>query len=164
MSTSATHTIRLRGPWQLQPLACTVLLADGTTEREPGKLPSACTAQIPADWSESLGTNFRGQVLYSRRFGCPTGLEPDDRVALVVERVDALAQVTVNNNSLGTMRLADGAGQWPVKHLLQPRNLLEITIELPRLTATSAALPRPQREETAGGLIGEVKLLILASR
>lgn len=161
MSTQATHTIRLRGPWQLQPLACTVLLANGTTEREPGLLPSACTVQVPADWSAALGADFRGQALYSRRFGCPTGLQPDDQVSLLVEKIDALAQVTINSKSLGAIRITDGACQWPIKHLLQPRNLLEITVEHPRLTATSAPLPRPGREETAGGLVGEVKLVIV---
>ena len=161
MSPQATHTIRLRGPWKLQPLACTVLLANGTTEREPGTLPAPCTVQVPADWSASLGVNFRGQARYSRRFGCPTGLQPGDQVSLVVDKIDALAEVAINSNSLGTMRITDGSCQWPITPFLQPRNLLEITIEQPRLTTTSAPLPRPDREETAGGLIGEVKLVIL---
>jgi hypothetical protein len=72
-----------------------------------------------------------------------------------------LAEVAINSNSLGTMRITDGSCQWPITPFLQPRNLLEITIEQPRLTTTSAPLPRPDREETAGGLIGEVKLVIL---
>ncbi|MBB76990.1 MAG: hypothetical protein CMJ75_20990 [Planctomycetaceae bacterium] len=161
MSTQATHTIRLRGPWKLQALARTVLLADGTTEHGPGILPPSCTVQVPADWSASLGADFCGQALYSRRFGCPTGLQPGDQVSLVVEKVDALAQVAINNSSLGTMRITDGTRSWPIKHLLQPRNLLELIIEQPSLTKTSAPLPRPGREAKAGGLIGEVKLVIL---
>jgi len=162
MSSAATHTIRLRGPWQLQPLAATVLMADGTTQREARVLPPGATTQIPSDWSDSLGVDFRGRVLYSRRFGCPTGLEPADRVALLVERVDAVAQVAVNGHPLGEIRLADGERQWSIKRLLQDRNLLEITVELPRLTPHSTELPRPGREGRAGGLIGEVRLVITA--
>ena len=162
MSSSPTHSIRLRGPWQFQPLAATVMLADGTTQQEACELPPAGTTHIPADWSETLGTGFRGQVRYSRRFGCPTGLQPEDRVELLVERVDALAQVTVNGKPLGEIRFSDGARQWQIAHLLQARNLLEITVELPRLSSHSAKLSRPGRTGMAGGLIGEVRLVITA--
>lgn len=154
-----SHSIRLRGPWQCYPLARTVLLASGETAVEPGELPQGGRIETPADWGNLLGVDFRGRVRYMRGFGLPTGIEPDQRIELVVERVDAFGQASLNGRSLGTVG-ADPT-RFDVTALLASRNELVIDVELPRLTADSAPLFRPGREGLPGGLIGEVRLEIL---
>ena len=79
------HTIRLRGPWQLEPVFRYVLRADGGYDRLADGLPAAARMQVPADWSAALGGDFLGRVRYVRTFNSPPGLQPDERVWLVVE-------------------------------------------------------------------------------
>jgi beta-galactosidase/beta-glucuronidase len=154
------HIIRLRGPWQYQVIARTMRMPDGSSQDESGDLPPPGRARMPADWGETLGADFRGRVSYNRTFNRPTGLEEGQRVDLVVEQVDAFGAVTLNGQPLGEVRLADAAARFIITSLLQPHNELAIEVELPRLTADSAPLPRPGREHFPGGLIGEVRLEI----
>jgi hypothetical protein len=142
-------------------MARTVLLADGSTEPKSGPLPAAGTWPMPADWGPTLGDDFRGQVLYTRHFGCPTGLEDADRVMLVVQRADAFATVALNGQPIGIVPAGGDAARLDVTSLLNPRNQLAILVELPEVTADSAPLPRPGREGLPGGLVGEVRLEII---
>lgn len=157
------HVIRLRGPWQYEPLARTVLLADGTTRAEPGELPPAGDVQMPGDWGDSLGADFRGRVRYSRRFNRPTGLEPGDLVFITVDDVDAFGAASLNDHPLGAMRLGEGPFRFDVTELLERYNRLMIEVELPRTASDSPPLPRGEREGLPGGLIGEVRLEIEAA-
>ena len=52
------HTIRLRGPWQLEPVHRWVRRADGGYDAICDNLPAATKATMPADWSESFGADF----------------------------------------------------------------------------------------------------------
>ncbi len=160
LPTDSRHIIRLRGPWQYQPLARTIRMADGSSQNESGNLPPPGRAKMPADWGESLGADFRGRVLYTRTFNRPTGLDEGQRVDLVVEQVDAFGVVSLNGQPLGEVGLSDTAPRFDITALLQPHNELRIEVELPRLTADSAPLVRPGRENLPGGLIGEVRLEI----
>jgi hypothetical protein len=155
------HVIRLRGPWQVRPLARTVLVAGGSTEETPGPLPPAGRSEVPSDWGDALGRDFRGRVRYLRRFGCPTGLGEQDRVELVVERVDAFGAVWLNSQSLGPIPAGGRAVRFDITARLQPRNELVLQVELPALIAGSPPLARPGREGLPGGLIGEVRLEIV---
>lgn len=154
-----SHTIRLRGPWQCRPFARTVRLASGESAAEVGELPTGGRAEMPADWGALLGAGFRGRVRYTRGFGLPTGIEPEQRLDLVVDAVDAFGQVSLNGQLLGSV--GSEIARFEVTALLKPRNELVIEVELPRLTPESAPLPRPGREGFPGGLIGEVRLEIL---
>ena len=58
------HTIRLRGPWQVEPVARFVLQADGTYRPVHDDLPPAARVTMPADWSATLGGDFLGRVRY----------------------------------------------------------------------------------------------------
>ena len=156
-----SHVIRLRGPWQCAPLARTVLLANGQTANEQGSLPAGGRIELPADWGALLGNDFRGRIRFNRRFGLPTGIEPEQRIDLVIECVDAFGHASLNGESLGP--LGSNAARFDVTRQLKPRNELEVIVELPRLSAESAPLPRPGREHLPGGLIGEVRLEILDS-
>jgi hypothetical protein len=156
------HVIRLRGPWELVPLARTVLAADGTSRDEPGELPPPARTDVPADWGPLLGSGFRGRARYLRRFNRPTNLAAGDRVLLVVEGVDAWAAAALNGAELGTISLGELPVRFDITPHLRPRNELSIDVELPRLTAESPPLARADRGDLPGGLIGEVRLEILA--
>ncbi len=156
------HVIRLRGPWQYEPLARTVLLPDGSTREEAGLLPSSGRHEMPADWGDSLGADFFGRVLYCRRFGKPTGLAGDDRVILVIDGVDAFGRVSLNGVKLGDMHFSDGSGRFDITESLKSRNDLAILVELPRVPPNTPPLPRPGREGLPGGIIGEVRLEIFS--
>ncbi len=114
---------------------------------------------MPSDWSASLGAEFRGRVLYRRRFGCPTGLGRQDRVTLVVDAVDAFGSVALNGQQLGDVPPGAGSSSFLITDLLQRRNDLQIEVELPELER-GVSLPRPGRDKLPGGLIGEVRLEI----
>ncbi|MCA9205923.1 MAG: hypothetical protein KDA59_22875 [Planctomycetales bacterium] len=162
------HTIRLRGPWQYEPLARTVWTADGESAEltdgssEHAALPPAGRVTMPCDWSESLGTDFRGRVRFIRYFNRPTGLDSATRVYLAIDEVDAMAEVQLNGHKLGQIRGADGTWRSEVTPILETRNALEIVVDLPSLSQTSAPLPRPRDAHLAGGVTGEVRLEILA--
>lgn len=157
-----SHVIRLHGPWQYRPLKRTVLLPDGTAQAEPGELPPPGQVQIPCDWEESLGKDFRGRVLYTRGFNRPTGLEDVDRIELSIECVDAFGCVMLNSNPLGEVSADSQPVCFDITKLLELYNTLEIEVELPRVTASSPPLPRPSREGLAGGIVGQVALEIYA--
>jgi hypothetical protein len=155
------HFIRLRGPWQYEPLARTVLRADGASEVEAGELPPAGRVRMPCDWGESLGSEFRGLVRYTRRFHRPTGLGPGQVVWLAIEQVDTWAKAMLNGHLLGELRAETTPARFDVTRLLRDRNQLSVEVELPRQGADSAVLDRPtDRDGKPGGLVGEVRLEI----
>src|SRR5262249_9777400 len=95
------HAIRLKGPWELEPLAREVPSPAGEARR--GVCASAgATVEVPGDWGSVLGEDFRGTARYTRRFNCPTNLGPQEHVELVFEGVDYEAQVTLNGHDLGS--------------------------------------------------------------
>ena len=52
------HTIRLRGPWQVEAVARYVPQPDGSYRPVHDGLPPTARATMPADWSGSLGADF----------------------------------------------------------------------------------------------------------
>jgi hypothetical protein len=174
------HSIRLRGPWEYQPLARAVLLADGGVSLDDRSLPPGGTLVMPADWGGVLGDDYRGLVRFTRRFAQPTGLDGNSRVWLVVENVDWQAAVSLNGHALGHTQFAGtSTAPWllvspspplplcspcpvhfDITALLQPRNELSIEILFPEIAGGVAALSRPGRENLPGGLIGLVRLEI----
>ncbi len=154
------HVIRLRGPWQYRPLARTVLLADGTTHEEPGPLPRAGRIHMPCDWGNTLGHDFRGRVIYTRRFHRPTGLERGDSVMLVFDQIDALGRASLNGRPLGEFRWPEMPARFDVTRLLEESNELTVEVELPRAPEGVTPIPRPGTGDQAGGLTGEVRLEI----
>ena len=91
------HIIRLHGPWEYTPLN-----EDRETLPPPGRIT------LPADWSETLGADFRGRVRYTRRFHRPTGLDGGQRVFLSIECVDAFGAAWLNEEKLGEVALVGG--------------------------------------------------------
>jgi hypothetical protein len=124
-------------------------------------LPPPGRVQLPADWGLTLGPDFRGRVRYTRRFGLPTNLAPDEEVWLVVEGVDYFGAVTLNDTPLGDVTGYLGPpAEFQVTPLLGERNILTLDVELPVVEAGAAPPIRPGREQLPGGPIGEVRLEI----
>jgi len=180
---SMPHTIRLRGPWEYQPLARATLRADGSVSWDDRGLPPGGSIALPADWGGVLGNDFRGLARFTRRFAQPTGLDAATRVWLVIENVDWQAAVALNGQPLGHVQLAQTPpaclslapslrsslsppiacpARFDITALLQPRNELTIDILLPGVAAGAPPLVRPGREDLTGGLIGLVRLEIEA--
>ena len=145
------HFIRLRGPWRYEVL-----------ERLAGdpSLPSEGKQKLPADWSATLGTDFRGAVSYRRTFHQPTGLEPGQEVWLSIESLTSSAAVTLNGHDLPACPFAaerqDGEPPPPYRH--EVHDLLLPTSELTIDVTHPVDAPEP------GGLTGLVQLEIQTVR
>ena len=152
------HTIRLRGPWQLEPIEQYSRRNNGRYERSIAPLISV-QAKMPSDWEESLGDNFFGRVCYRRMFRKPTGLERRKRVWIVVEPPRSLGVVSLNEYCLGVVCYGAAAGRFDVTELLQDHNWLDILVAHPALDGTMTA-NEDSGTSLPGGLVGEVRLEI----
>ena len=144
------HPIRLHGPWN-----ATVLVVDAATGS--GDLPAIglqFQCKIPCDWSHWLGNSFRGRVAYHRKFNRPTGLDPNQKVWLVVEEVDHDAKVYLNDRELGETALSEPPFRVEIQDILTAANLVRLEIQKPSDAQSGL------RQGLAGGLIGSVRLEI----
>jgi hypothetical protein len=137
------HRIRLRGPWECQPLARLAVRSDGAIETVPGPVPEGFRMNMPCRWQASGLHDFAGRARLRRRFGYPGRLDPTDRVWLTFEGVEGVAEVVLNETFLGRREGTAGAFEFEITELLRPRNELNVTVE-----ALSGA----------GGLWGEVAM------
>jgi len=136
------HRIRLRGPWECEPL-----LRCGDNAALP--LPPPCRMTMPCRWSEGGLPDFTGRVRFRRSFGYPGRIDAYERVWLTFAGIGGEAVVRLNDHLLGRIASPTGetsvssASEFEVTSLLRPRN--ELTVEI---------------EGTAeeGGLWGEVAL------
>jgi hypothetical protein len=155
------HIIRLRGLWQLKPLARYVERPGGY-DRASADLPPSGKATMPADWSATCSQGFMGVVRFRRTFQKPTGLEPGDTVWLVVDPPRSRAAVVLAGQLLGEVRFSGPAGRFDITQLLEDRNTLEIEVEHPALDAAGRPLDDGNLA-APGGLVGEVRLEIQES-
>jgi hypothetical protein len=173
------HTIRLRGPWQLEPLMRYVD-EGGQLRPTTDDLPPPARATMPADWSAIFGSDFQGQVRHTRHFHAPAGLEDREQVWLAITPCHSCITITLNNTRIDKARFSGpspSSNSQPqpqpqpysqphsqpfrqeITHLLQDSNLLEITVTHPPLDATGR--PTDDRhQQYPGGLTGEVRLEI----
>ena len=153
------HTIRLRGPWHVEPVARFLLLPNGTYQTTPDDLPPAARVTMPADWAVVCGGDFLGRVRYHRIFQKPTGLDSGEQVFLVVEAPRSLGVVSLNHRSLGIVAIGDVHLRINITAMLDDHNHLEIVVDHPSLDA--AGTPNDDGEtRLPGGLVGEVRLEI----
>jgi Glycosyl hydrolases family 2, sugar binding domain len=139
------HRIRLRGPWEYQPLARRVLQADGSVEFTTDNLPPASRINMPARWREAGLDDFAGRVRFLRRFGLPRQLDDYERVWLTFAGVTGSAQVSLNGSAVGSQPRDEEPFEFEITSLLEERNRLVVEVE--------SATPD-------GGLWGEVALEI----
>jgi hypothetical protein len=126
------HRIRLRGPWECEPLA----RADG------GPLPPPGRMTMPCCWVDGGLPGFVGRVRFRRRFGYPGRIDTHERVWLTFAGARAVAEVWLNGQLLGRHE-GPGPFEFEVTNLLRPRN--ELTVEV-------------EASDLCGGLWGEVAL------
>lgn len=111
------HRIRLRGPWECEPL-----LHRG----DSAELPPPCRITMPCRWSEGGLPGFTGRVRFRRAFGYPGRIDAHERVWLTFAGIVGRAEVQLNNSALGCIC---AASEFDVTSLLRPRNELAIEIE-----------------------------------
>jgi hypothetical protein len=128
------HRIRLRGPWQCEPLGW----AD-----EP--VPASRTVTLPARWADVGLPGFTGRVRFRRRFGYPGQIDAHERVYLTFAGIGGRASLRLNDSPLGEVPSDTLHAEFEVTTLLGPRNELVIDVEGPA---------------EDGGLWGEVALEI----
>ena len=157
---SYPHAIRLRGPWEIEPLVRYLGEQNGGWSESTEQLPPKGRVKPPGDWGESLGADFRGRARYTRRFRQPSGLETRERVWLVIEGVDASGCVQLNGQRLGDVHGYALRASFDVTERLQPQNELVIDVDLPPELGDSENRSRPGRARKPGGLIREVRLEI----
>ena len=132
------HRIRLRGPWECEPLA-------RASVQTAGPLPPPGRMILPCRWGEGGLGDFAGRVRFRRRFGFPGRIDSYERVWLTFAGVEGTAEVGLNGQLLGRREGAEGPFEFEVTSLLSHRNELTVEVE--------AAGGR-------GGLWGEVALEI----
>ena len=122
----------LSGTWDYQPLARTVLQADGSIVEDranllpPGKMP------VPSNWHLSGLPNFNGRVRFERDFDLAEKLAPADRALLVFRGVDYFAEVAVNGISIGRHEGYFQTFEFDVTpQLKRGRNHLAVTVDAP---------------------------------
>jgi hypothetical protein len=154
------HTIRLRGPWQLEPVLRYVRRGDGGFDLATNDLPAAGRMHVPTDWGAVLGGDFLGRVRYVRTFHAPPGLQFDERVWLVVEPQRSTARVVLVEDTLGVVAAGGRAGRFDITHRLLPTNRLEIFVDHPAVEEGRIVGDGDADLSLAGGLVGEVRLEI----
>ena len=174
---SDVHTIRLRGPWQMEPLVRFALAETSGAGQGDDALPPPGRVKLPTTCEAALPHGFCGRVRFARRFQRPTGLESHESVYLVVDTPWTIVRLTLNERAL---EIATAAGSLiqraPVRlnltDQLADTNLLAIEVEYPaqdtakRATAgqdtagqaSSATLDASP--ESSATLLGEVRLEI----
>src|SRR5262245_55509128 len=121
------HTIRLRGPWSVEPVQRFVLQPDGSYKPRGDDLPPAARATMPADWSTLFGADFFGRVRYRRTSQKPTGLDWGERVFLVLEGPRSRGGVILGRRQLGDV-VAGGTLRVDITDQLEDHNTLEIDV------------------------------------
>jgi hypothetical protein len=106
------HRIRLRGPWEAEPL-------------DPPRLVRKVT--MPARFGECDFGDCR-RVRFTRRFGRPRRLDEHERVWLIGEGLTGHAEFVLNGEVLGQHDGTNGAFAFHVTRLIGERNELAIEI------------------------------------
>lgn len=128
------HRIRLRGPWECEPLA----RADG------GAVPPRLRMTMPCRWRDGGLADFAGRVRFVRRFGLPRQIDEHERLWLSFGGLTGTADVLLNGALLGQI---SGGSEFEVTARLRDRN--ELIVEMDG--------------GPDGGLWGETALIIRAT-
>lgn len=119
----STHRIHLRGPWEVTfPYA-----GESRPQRHV----------LPCDWESLFGTQA-GTACFERAFHCPTNLELQTAVFLVIEDACGVGEVWVNSECLGELRPETPLPfRIDIRPRLLPRNRLKIVVSFDpaRMTA-----------------------------
>jgi len=109
------HRIRLRGPWEYEPLS------------GPAPLPAPGRMTMPCRWKDGGLAGFSGRVRFRRHFGYPGPIDDFERIWLTFTGATGSAEVRLNGQFIG--RLPEGPAEYDVTSLLKDRNVLEVEID-----------------------------------
>jgi hypothetical protein len=106
------HRIRLRGPWECEPMESSL---------------ASRRVTMPSGWIAASLAGFRGAARFTRRFGYPGRIDDDEHVWLLGDDARGCQSVTLN----GTLLSGDAreAFAFDVTPILSQRNLLELTLQ-----------------------------------
>ena len=110
------HRIRLRGPWECEPL----------TSRGGERLPEQRRVTMPGRLADLGLGGFAGQVRFVRKFGYPGRIDDFERVWLTCAGLEGTAEIRLNDHPLA--REHTGPFAFDVTPLLRAHNSLEITL------------------------------------
>jgi hypothetical protein len=113
------HRIRLRGPWECEPLESNSGFAGW---------PSPSRVTMPCRWHDAGLSGFDGRVRFRRRFGYPGRVDEVERVWLTFAGASDSADVTLNGVTLGRRERAEKPFEFEVTALLRPRNELVVEV------------------------------------
>jgi hypothetical protein len=113
------HRIRLRGPWEYEPLA---------PEQEGSARASSRRVNMPCRFSDLGLEHGVRRVLLRRRFGYPGRIDAHERIWLTFADIAGNAELRLNGQALG--HVDPGAFEIEVTSLLRDRNVLEVCLEL----------------------------------
>jgi hypothetical protein len=105
------HRIRLRGPWQCEPI-------DG---------PPARRVLMPSRWLDARLAGFHGSAYFTRSFGYPGNVDDTEHVWLTCDGCTGCREVRLNGNLLTQESRA--IFSFDVTSLLSQRNRLEVLIQ-----------------------------------
>src|SRR5688572_30740827 len=111
------HRIRLRGPWQCQPMS------SADSDRT---LPQDREVTMPGRLRDQGLVGFVGTALLRRRFGYPGRIDSWERVWLVFDDIEGSADISLNGNMLA--RTQKGRSAHDVTTLLGERNHLDVLL------------------------------------
>lgn len=115
------HRIRLRGPWECEPLQA---LGDLL-------LPGPRRMNLPCRWAEAGLVDFAGLVRFRRRFGYPGRIDDCERVWLTFAAIEGSAAVWLNGIELDRPVPNAIGFEYCITSLLQPRNELVVEVNGP---------------------------------
>ena len=122
----------LDGIWNYQPIARTVLQADGKIAEDTSNLPPAGNMPVPSNWHLNGLPNFNGRVKFTRDFNFTPALAPTQHAFLVLHGVDYFAEIGLNGSPVGKHAGYFQSFEFDVTSLLKPgRNQLAITVDAP---------------------------------
>jgi hypothetical protein len=105
------HRIRLRGPWECQPLT-------GAENFAP------CKIHLPCRLEETNLGDFAGPARFVRKFGYPGNIDADERIWLTFAGLAGPSTIILNGQTLGAA--VPGDVEFDVTSHLGRRNQLEI--------------------------------------
>ena len=128
-----THAIRLRGPWECE-------ANDGSPRR----------VHMPAALAAIADFKCESRLVCRRRFGCPTCLDPHERVWLVIERPALSGEANLNNEPIGRIDLTKHIIEFDITYRLRERNELVLDFEIATPRSTDELLFADVRLEIRG--------------
>jgi hypothetical protein len=97
------HRIRLRGPWQLEPLAWLVRTAGAPDVWQKTGLPPPRTAIMPATWKDCGLADFAGIVRHRRSFGLPRKLDDYETIWITFTGLADTAEWWLNQDQIRSL-------------------------------------------------------------